>query len=235
MNDAAGDARRPGVGFALTALGAVAILLALGTWQVDRLNWKRGLIAERQAMASQPTLNVTDRAAVAEFQPVSLTGTLAHGAEMLVGPRMRNGRPGWRVITPLALAGGGAVLVDRGWVSVARKTPAQRARGQVAGVVTIVGMARFPGPRGAFTPDNEPEKGQWFRVSPGEMAAARKLDQVAGWWLAAGAAPNPGGWPKGGEALAPLPDNHLYYAITWYALALAASVIAIMLWVRGRR
>lgn len=235
MNDAAGGARRPGAGFALVALGAVALLLALGTWQVDRLYWKRGLVAERQAMASRPTTNVTDATAVAEFQPVSLTGTLAHGAEMLVGPRMRRGVPGWRVITPLVLAGGGTVLVDRGWVPVARKTPAQRVRGQVAGVVTIAGVARFPGPRGAFTPDNEPEKGQWFRVSPGEMAAARKLDQVAGWWLAADAAPNPGGWPRGGDALVPLPDNHLYYAITWYALALAAGVIAIMLWVRGRR
>lgn len=235
MNDAAPAARRPGVGFALTALGAVALLLALGTWQVERLTWKRGLIAERQAMASRPAAHVADLTAVAAFQPVRLTGTLTHGAEMLVGPRMRNGLPGWRVVTPLVLAGGGTVLVDRGWVSVARKTPAQRARGQVAGVVTIVGMARFPGPRGAFTPDNEPEKGQWFRVSPGEMAATRKLDRVAGWWLAAGPAPNPGGWPKGGETRAPLPDNHLYYAITWYALAFAAGVIAIMLWVRGRR
>ncbi|MEE8332451.1 MAG: SURF1 family cytochrome oxidase biogenesis protein [Alphaproteobacteria bacterium] len=237
MNDAAQESRRPGAGFVVAALGAIGVLLALGTWQLDRLQWKRALVAERQAIASQPPTNVTAAAAVTvtDYQPVSLTGTLRHDAEMLIGPRVRKGRPGWRVVTPLGLAGGGLVLVDRGWVSVKHKTPVLRSAGQVTGVVTIVGFARLPGPRGRFMPDNEPEKGQWFRVSPDEMAAARKLDHVAGWWLVAGAAPNPGGWPKGGAAIAALPDNHLRYAFIWYALALAASVIATMVWVRGRR
>jgi len=238
MAEPARGARRPGAGFAIVSLGAIVALLALGTWQVDRLHAKRGLIAERQAMASRPAADVAtvaDFAAVTALQPVRLTGILRHDAEMLVGPRARKGVSGWRVITPLGLAGGGVVLVDRGWVSIDRKAPARRAAGQVTGPVTIVGNARFPVRRGPFAPDNEPEKGQWFRVSPGEMAAAAKLGNVAGWWLAAGAAPNPGGWPKGGDAIAMPPNNHLGYAITWYGLALAAGVIAIMLWVRGRR
>ncbi len=235
MSEPARGARRPGAGFAVTALGAIAILIALGTWQVDRMHRKRGLIAERQAMLSRPATAIADPATAASFQPVSLTGTFRHDAELLVGPRTRKGRAGWRVITPFALArGGGTVLVDRGWVSRDRKAPEQRRDGQVAGAVTIRGIVRFPGPRGMFTPDNEPEKGQWFRVSPGEMAARLKLGDVAGWWLAANDAPNPGGWPKGGEAAAPPPDDHLYYAITWYVLAFAAAVIATILWLRGR-
>ena len=235
MNDTTQGARRPGAGFVVVALGAIGVLLALGTWQLDRLQWKRALIVERQAIASQPPINATATTAVTQHQPVSLIGTLRHDAEMLVGPRVRKGRPGWRVVTPLDLAGGGTVLVDRGWVSVKHKTPVLRSAGQVTGVVKIVGFARSPGPRGRFMPDNQPEKGQWFRVSPDKMTAARKLGSVAGWWLVAGAAPNPGGWPKGGAAIAALPDNHLRYAIIWYGLALAASVIATMLWVRGRR
>jgi len=238
MNDRAPARRRPGAGFAAVALGAIVVLVGLGTWQVERLTWKRGQIAERKAMLARPPMPVAGAAAfgaVAGFQPVVLTGVFMHNAEMLVGPRARDGAPGWRVITPLDLPRGGIVLVDRGWVPAGRKAPERRQAGQVTGRVTVQGIARFPGPRGWFTPENEPAKGQWFRVSPHEMAAARGLAGVAGWWLAADAAANPGGWPRGGEPAPMPPDNHLQYAITWYALALAAAVIAGMLWVRGRR
>jgi len=139
------------------------------------------------------------------------------------------------VVTPLALAGGGVVLVDRGWVSPDRKAPASRAAGQVAGEVSVEGIARFPGPPGPFTTDNAPAKGQWLRVSPAEMARSLKLDGVAPWWLVANEAVNLGGWPKGGAVATMPPDNHLQYAITWYGLAVAASVIALIVWRRGRR
>lgn len=237
MNEPAPGARRPGIGFAICALGAVAVLLGLGTWQVDRLGWKRGLIAERRAMLARPPAAIANiAAAVAEFQPVRVTGTFRHDAELLVGPRARLGTPGWRVVTPLRLAGGGGVvLVDRGWVSTERKLPASRPEGQVAGETTVAGIARYPAAPGPFAPDNEPAKGQWFRVSPREMAAALRLGRVAPWWLAADDAPNPGGWPKGGGAVPMPPDNHLQYAITWYALALAAAVISVLFWRRSRR
>jgi len=235
MNRPAEGGRRPGFGFAMASIGAVAVLAALGTWQVERLHWKRGLIAERQARLARPAIAVADPAAIADFQPVIVTGTFRHDAELLVGPRTRRGVAGWRVVTPLALPGGAIVLVDRGWVPAERKAPARRREGQVSGVATVEGIARYPGPKGTFAPDNEPAKDQWLRVSPAEMAARLKLRNVARWWLAANDAPNPGGWPRGGGAV-PMPaNNHLQYAITWYGLALAASVIAGIVWVRGRR
>lgn len=235
MNRPAPRSRRPGLGFAAASLGAIALLAALGTWQVERLHWKEDLIAKRRALLARPAVTVADPAAITDLQPVIVTGTFRHDDELLVGPRTWRDAAGWRVITPLALPDGAFVLVDRGWVPDDRKSLARRRAGQVAGVVTVEGIARFPGPKGVFAPDNEPAKDQWFRVSPAEMAARLKLPNVAGWWLAANGAPNPGGLPIGGDAVPPLPNNHLQYAITWYGLAVAASVIAGIVWVRGRR
>jgi surfeit locus 1 family protein len=213
-------------------LAGFAILIALGTWQVERLAWKRDLIAtmeSRLAMAPLPLGDLLKHQPIEDFRPVRATGTFLHDREMYLAARSYQGRLGYHVVTPLAPEGGGtAVLVDRGWVPVDRQAPDSRAAGQVPGTITVEGIARRPPKPGLFTPDNRPDQNLWYWVDLPAMAAHAGLTTVAPLLIEAGPAANPGGLPIGGQTHINLPNNHLQYAITWYALALALAVFYVV-------
>lgn len=224
--------RKPGIGLAISVVAAFILLCGLGTWQVQRLHWKLGLIAARQAAVDAPPLTLdkpSDAAGLPEYRHVRVRGTFVHKDEIPVGPVGHDGVAGWRVVTPLALAGDGYVLVDRGFVPDDLKSPAKRPAGQVAGPVVVDGLLRRPSPKGFFAPDNDPAGHNWFRIDPAAMAKALGLKQVAPFWVAAGKVPaNPGGWPRGGADVIMPRNEHLQYAITWYSLAVALVVIYVL-------
>ena len=125
-------------------------------------------------------------------------------------------------------ADGRALLVDRGWVPMDRRDPATRLDGQRGGTVTLEGLLRTGGWKGAalFRPDNDPEKNVWVWFDLPAMAATAGLAApVTALYLEAGPAENPGGLPKGGQTPIHLRNDHLQYAITWYGLA--AALIAV--------
>ncbi|HZO15647.1 MAG TPA: SURF1 family protein, partial [Polyangiaceae bacterium] len=115
--------------------------LALGSWQVQRLQWKSELIAERQARRDAPPLaKLPERfiAAEHEFRKVRVTGRFRHDKEMYLAARSFRGNAGYHVITPLAVFPG-HVLVDRGWIPLDRKSPETRQPGNAEGEVTVEG------------------------------------------------------------------------------------------------
>lgn len=217
----------------LATLGALALLLGLGTWQVQRLHWKESLIATRAAqLAAAPALLPATAADWQgwDFRKVSVRGTFRHELEQLFGAYAIDGRFGQHVLTPLVRADGPAILVDRGFIPAERVPVETRRAGEVPGEVVITGIARFRGADrpGWFTPANQPAKRTWYWY---DMAA---LAQVAGLQLLpvvveADATPNPGGLPLGGQTRTELPNNHLQYAITWYGLAAALVGVYIAL------
>jgi len=210
--------------------------LGLGTWQVERLQWKEGLIAERTAQLSAPPLLLPERIQpgdpALDFRHVRLEGRFRHERELYLAARSLRGNTGWDVITPLERPDGSTVLVDRGWVPPESKPPSMRAAGQIAGPVTIEGVARTRFHKGYFQPDNEPDKNVWFWID---------LDAMAKWagiaalpvLVQSDAVDLPGGLPKGGQIRVDLINNHLSYIVTWYSAALAIAVIYV-LWHRGR-
>ena len=125
------------------------------------------------------------------------------------------------MLTPLRQADGRVIFVDRGFVPADLKDPAKRAAGQLAGTVRVdrPASAAAAAKPSWFLPDNRPERNFWFWIDLPAMAAADRLSDVAPFYIVADATPNPGGWPKGSETAQPLPNNHLQYAITWFALA----------------
>lgn len=220
------------------AVGGFLVLLALGTWQVERLFWKENLIAARHAAVTAPPAGLPASLAAAqglEYHRVRATGTFLNDRELYLGATSEEGRPGYHVFTPLRLAGGDIVLVNRGFVPQERRSPASRAAGELQGEVTVTGLLRLP-PEGKphwFIPTNSVERNYWIYVDIPAMAAAQHLDRVLPFYVDADATPNPGGLPVGGQTLLDLPNNHLQYAFTWYALAVGLAVIYI-LFVRQR-
>ncbi len=214
------------------------LLVGLGVWQIKRLAWKEALIArvEGQARAApQPLPPPADWAAMApgdyEFRHVGVDGTFDQAAETLILRASADG-PGYHVITPLRLAGGGMVLVDRGYVPLDRKAPASREAGEVSGPVHLTGLLRAPEPRNFFTPADT--DGAFFTRDPRKIAAYHHLAAVAPFSIDADPAmTNTGGWPKPGLVELALPNNHLSYALTWFGLALGlAGVFTAYAWKR---
>jgi surfeit locus 1 family protein len=153
------------------------IAFGLGTWQVQRLGWKTQLIAKLEDRLLRDPLPLPpqiDPAAIHDFdyRRVYATGRFRHDKEMLVGPRLRDGQDGYMVITPLEREGGAStILVNRGWISKKHRSQASRPQGLPQGQVTVEGLLREPWKKNMFTPDNRPERGEFFFPDVAEMAA----------------------------------------------------------------
>jgi surfeit locus 1 family protein len=216
----------------------IAVLLGLGSWQVERLHWKTALIAERRAAVVAPPVALRDDVgpiAPLAFHRVSVEGIFDHGHELYVLATAQDGAAGFHVVTPLRRPGGSIVLIDRGFVPSSRRDGTTRAAGELQGHVTVTGVLRpAAGKSSWFVPDNRPRTNEWFYVDLPAMAAAIGAGTVAPYYIEADATPNPGGYPIGGQTVIDLPNNHLQYALTWYALAGGLAVIYI-LFVRQRR
>jgi len=228
---------------ALFTLAAGAILIGLGLWQLQRLAWKETLIARieaRSTMAPAPLLPAAEWPNLApddyDYRHVEAEGTFEHDKEVLVfhGPgfsRKGISSPGYLVLTPLRLASGAYVIVNRGFVPEALKDKAARAEGEIAGPVIVTGLMRPPESRNLFTPADDPSAGRYFTRDPALIAAALKLDKVAPFSIDADDLPMPGGWPKGGTTEIVIPNNHLSYALTWFGLAIGLfAVFAAFAW-----
>jgi surfeit locus 1 family protein len=238
---------------AIVVLSAFTVLLGLGLWQLQRKAWKEGIItaiAERAygAPASLPLPATWGgwRARDAEYTRVSLKGVYEHNKAVLVRGLMPGegaGQPvsGYYVLTPVVLADGAHVIVNRGFVPAPPANPvAMPAPGMVsspAGEVAISGLMRGPEVRNSFTPDNNSAKNDWYVRDPAAIASARGLANVAPFIVDADAASEPGTasspWPKGGLTRLVIPNDHLQYALTWFGIA-GALLVIFAIWASAR-
>ena len=228
---------------AALVLLSLAILLTLGTWQVERLYWKEGLladIAERRTAEPVSLAQIEQKAAAGgdiEYRRIALSGTFDHTRERHFFATFE-GRTGFYVYTPLTLADGRSIFVNRGFVPYEMKEPATRAAGEVAGEQVIAGYARakLPGKPSMLVPDNDLAKNIFYWKDLDAMAASDGLSDVIAFFVDADASViNPGGWPKGGVTQFDLPNNHLQYAVTWYGLAAALLAVVFGMWWRSRK
>ena len=235
------------IGLFIPAVIVFAVLIALGTWQLQRKAWKEGLIAtltERLAAAPGPlpapaTWPRLDRDDT-EYRRVTFTATFDDSKEALVYAAASAFRPdvsglGYWVFTPARLAAGGVVIVNRGFVPQDLANPAARPGGHVSGPAQITGTLRWPDARSWFSPSDDPEHNLWFLRDPSSIAAAKGLNEVAPFYVEQEAPVPPGGWPQPGKLDVRLRNEHLQYVVTWYGLALVlVAVFAVWAFRTGR-
>jgi surfeit locus 1 family protein len=216
----------------------IGALLALGGWQVQRLSWKRELIArvdQRVHATPSPAPTRAEWSGVNrpndEYRRVTARGTLQNDRETLVYASTALG-PGYWVITPLALADGTSILINRGFVPTDKRNPISRPEGQVSGPVSITGLLRLTEPKGTLIKSNDPANDRWYSRDIAAIAQHRAIPDVAPYFIDADGTPNPGGIPAGGLTLIAFPNNHLVYAITWFVLA-AMAIGLLFFVVRG--
>lgn len=219
---------------------SLAVLLDLGLWQLQRLKWKTALLAQiDENLAAQP-IPLPDDIDIKkwEYRKACTQGTFLHEREMYLFSTSLMGNPGYHVYTPFLQTTGAILIVNRGWVPNSRKDPMMRKEGQITTIMKICGVLRSSRTQGWFVPDNDLTNNQWYSANVDEMAKAIKLDNVLPFLLDANDAPNPGGYPIGGQTRVDIPNNHLGYAITWFGLAaalLGVFSIFVMSHLRGHR
>ncbi len=218
----------------LVALAGVAGFAGLGVWQVQRLGWKHALIERvearmRAAPVPAPGPERWSATGRDEYLRVALAGRFLHDRETLVQAVTERGAGFW-VLTPLVTDAGFTVLIDRGFVPPERRDPGSRAQALPTGAVSVTGLLRLSEPGGGFLRSNAPAEGRWYSRDVAAIARARGLSDAAPYFVDADATLNPGGYPVGGLTVLRFADNHLVYALTWFALALmlAAALLFVL-------
>ena len=229
------------------AMVACAGFIALGTWQLQRLSWKQSLIARAEqrihaAPVPPPPRQLWDHVTVQsdEYRHVVVSGTLLHDLSVRVQAVTDFGAGFW-LVTPLRLANQTVVLVNRGFVLAGpdRQTTAAPphesrcpADANAPSQSTVTGLLRISEPKGAFLRHNAPLTGHWYSRDVQAIASHQKLTEVASYFIDADAdarARQPSDdCPIGGLTVVAFQNNHLVYAVTWYALALI--VVAGLFW-----
>jgi surfeit locus 1 family protein len=208
------SARRLWLAAVLGAI-AIAILLSLGTWQMQRLYWKEDLLAtiDRRMHAEPLTLAEAERlfaeTSDVDYVPITATGSFVHEGERHFLATWK-GQSGFYVYTPLKL-GDGRFLLARNPLS---EKPS------------------------SMVPDNDLTKNIFYWKDRDVMAASAGLPDgyvLLPFFLDADSSSNPGDWPAGGVTIVSLPNNHLQYAVTWYGLAAALAGVMLFSFAGRRR
>lgn len=213
-------------------------LVALGIWQVYRLNWKLELVERVEQRVDAPVVPMPGSKAWNRLQPdeveyrhVKATGTLMPELSVRTTATTLYGSGYW-LLTPLRLGNGDTVLINRGFVSSGFDIGADTARlSNTAEPVTFRGLLRLSEPEGGFLRANRPKENRWYSRDAKAMTDAWGLRQVAPFFIDAeagtagvsGQRADPARKPIPGLSVVHFRNNHLVYAVTWFVLALMVA------------
>lgn len=229
---------RPAFWPTVITIPSLVVLVALGTWQVQRLFWKLNLIHTVEAGMAAPAAELPAAPFDVDawnYRHVTVRGTFDNAHEFHLLAHSRNGNFGYQVLVPFKRSDApGWIIVDRGWIPTEKKQQDTRKEGLIEGETTVHGVAHKTWAAGPFTPVNDVPRNLWFYPDVAAMARLAGIDgTVPPLLVDADATPVPGGWPQGGQTRVEFPNNHLSYAVTWYGGAIVLCFIYVI-WHRKR-
>jgi surfeit locus 1 family protein len=214
---------------------ALVILMMLGTWQLQRKGEKEQFLAGLQQSIGAAPVPLVKGSTPLELTRVRVTGQYLAARSVpvrvtLAAPKTLRemGGLGFFWMTPLALDGGGAVFINRGFVPAGPdgRAPAIETP---SGPQTITGLVRLPENQGPFAPADVPSRGDYFNREPVKLAAAVGLTDIAqAFFIDEERGPDASVAPVGLDAralMARIPNKHLEYALTWFAFAITLLII----------
>ena len=194
-------------------LGTI-VLVSLGTWQMQRMAWKEGIIAEINArIASDPVaLPETLDPEQDKYLPVVVRGTITEDEIHLLASTRDVGAV-YRLVSAFETESGRRIMIDRGWIKTEDKDAARPAHD-----TEVIGNLHWPQERDGFTPENDVDSNIWFARDVDQMATVLNAEPVLVIVREdsdkdAFATPLP-------VDTAAIPNDHLEYVITWYGLAI---------------
>jgi surfeit locus 1 family protein len=223
--------RQGWIGPAIATVLLFGVLVALGSWQLERKAWKEGLIDSLDRRLAAAPVDLPPAAswpqldqAADEFRRVKVRAAFLPGQEALVytsGSALRSdvSGPGYWVFAPARVPDGSVVVVNRGFVPEGRQDPATRPGGQPSEPIEVIGVLRWPEAGSWLTPRPDLAKSLWFQRDAQAIATAKGWNAAEPFFVDQEAPVPPGGLPAPGSLRANLRNEHLQYALTWYGLA----------------
>ncbi len=205
--------------FGLAGLG---VLLWLGMWQLQRLAWKEGVLAEIDSRIAATPVALPE--VVSEendkYLPVNVSGEMLLG-EVHVLVSVKQVGAGYRIIQPFNTQGR-TILIDRGFIPTTAKLA-----DRVTGEMDVTGNLHWPDEIDSYTPEPDIGSNIWFARDVPALAASLGAEPVL---LIARSRTDPNVTPLPVDT-AGIPNDHLQYAITWFGLALVwAAMTGYFLW-----
>ncbi len=217
----------------LLTLALIVLLVSLGRWQLRRADEKRALFDSFAAGTDATQLIELGTPAVKRYQHVEAAGHYDETRQVLIDNMMNAERAGYFVITPFALAGGGWVLINRGWVPLGNSRAERPA-------IPVAGDARKVRGRADHMPSPGIQMGTKAELAPPYpvVAAFPSRAEIAALlhessWTAATDLVlldpgEPDGYVRHWSAPGFPPMRHIGYAVQWFALALTLAVIYVV-------
>ncbi len=235
-------------GFILFMLALTMLFVFLGNWQMNRLQQKEAMIsavAERINLAPAPLPPIAEWVGfdpeVYNFRPLRVSGRFDHEKTVRVFTALEdaNGRfsgPGYWIVAPLMLEGGGVLFVNRGFVPEGQAARFADGGAGPRGKVDITGVARVSEMVNSFTPGTDFENRiEWVRnIERLKLFLDPDTRNVLPIYLNADAG-EAGALPQGGETKLTIINRHLEYALTWYSLAVLTPILLLFWWWRNRK
>jgi surfeit locus 1 family protein len=212
----------------LMGIAGCAVLSGLGVWQLQRLEWKQGIIARAEALIAAepvplPSIPDPDKD---RYRAVTASGGFT-GKEAHVLTSTREAGPGFLVIAAYQTTEGRRILIDRGFVPETEKTTPRPARQQA-----VTGNLNWPDDVTSSTPDYDADRAIWYGRDVAGIAALLNTDPV----LVIARSDTGDGVTARPVTTAGFRNDHWQYAVTWFSLAVVwAGMTVLLLWrIRGR-
>ena len=209
--------------FSVFIIFFIIVFIALGTWQIIRLNWKNNLILEIENSLKKPPVELT-QSNKENYLKIITSGRVDYEKQIYLYNLNDTGTPGFEVLNPI-LIGGENYLLNRGWIPFEKKnTPEINIFNQNK----IVGTLKIQGRKNIFKPDNDINGNYWFSLNREDISKftgkkfSKYIIYLDGNYQ----------FPRPKKITANISNNHKKYAMTWFSLAI--SILLLYLYFRKK-
>ena len=206
---------------------AIIILLSLGTWQLERLQWKNRYISQIETKISMPAIEINENNSIYldtyKNRKITIKGSYLYDKKITLHSKVYNKLVGKHLLVPLK-TDYGYLLVNRGFITDA----GLKNLNEDTEVLNITGMINFSSKKPYFIPNNNLQNNDWYYVNIKEIGEYLSLNLLNYYLIEENNLAEP--FPIGSQYNIDIPNDHLQYAVTWFSLALALSVFMHLVW-----
>ena len=209
--------------FSVFVIFFILVFIALGSWQIIRLNWKNNLILEIENSFKNPAVELT-KSNSENYLKIKTSGIINFDKQIYLYNLNENGAPGFEIINPI-LINGEDFLINRGWIPFEKKNVKEI---DVIDEKNIIGTLKIQGKRNIFKPDNDIKENYWFTLNRDDISKftgkefSKYIIYLDGNYQL----------PRPKKITANISNNHQKYAITWFSLAI--SILLLYLYFRKK-
>ena len=209
--------------FSVFTIFFILVFVALGSWQIVRLNWKNNLILEIENSLKNPPVELTD-SNLENYLKIKTSGSIDLEKQIYLYNLNDTGTPGFEVINPI-LINDTNYLINRGWIPFEKKNSQEI---NVFDENDIIGTLKLQGRKNIFKPDNDLEENYWFSLNREDILKftgkefSKYIIYLNGNYQV----------PKPKKITANISNNHQKYALTWFSLAI--SILLLYLYFRKK-